>query len=137
MFSAETEIHKIDTWWWWCDEDRGAPLAADRSPRSGSMVESGDMRSISPNPDDDEQQEEEEEDGDGDRICSMADEPRIGRKSGLESSGWKKSRSTESSIKPPGSIVSMAAGDCVFPDPGNRAEKMPVNAFRTLLGKKV
>ena len=56
-------------------------------PMIGSIVESGDIRSISPNPDEDEQQDEDDSEVVGDRICSIADDPRIGRKSGFEISG--------------------------------------------------
>ena len=80
----------------------------------GSIVESGDIRSISLNPDDDEQYDDDDDDDDdddsdvvGDRICSMADDTRTGRKSGFEISGWKNNRSTLSSIKLPGRSVSM------------------------------
>jgi hypothetical protein len=45
------------------------------------MVESGDIRSISPNPEEEEQQEEADDDSDaeGERICSRAEVPRIGK----------------------------------------------------------
>jgi hypothetical protein len=76
------------------------------------MVESGDIRSISPNPEEEEQQEEADDDSDaeGERICSRAEVPRIGKKSlkGFEiSEFWKNSRSTQSSIRLPGSMASM------------------------------
>ena len=58
----------------------------------GSIVESGDILSISPNPDDDDDAEDDNEDEDdeyedaedrseieGERICSSADEPKMGK----------------------------------------------------------